>query len=829
MAMNFQNNPQLQLAHDFVEQTGTNLFLTGRAGTGKTTFLHYIRSRSSKRSIVVAPTGVAAINAGGVTIHSFFQLPLGPLLPDETTQPGGNDDKRFLKLNKEKINIIRSLDLLIIDEVSMVRADLLDGIDRVLRRYRNPNNPFGGVQLLLIGDLQQLAPVVKDDDIALLGKYYDNFFFFGSKALQQTQYISIELQQIYRQTDKEFIDLLNKVRNNQLDQPYLKKLNRQYRPGFMPDEDEGYITLTTHNQQAAQINQTRLRSLSSNVRFFKAHIDGNFPEMAFPTEESLSLKTGAQVMFVKNDPTPEKLFYNGKIGTVDSMEDDTIYVKCPGEDSLISVTPLTWENRRYKLDPDTKEIRENVIGTFTQYPLKLAWAITIHKSQGLTFDKAIIDAQAAFAHGQVYVALSRCKTLDGLVLSSRISEQAIRNDTSIKDFSHSITQNAPGRNELDDARLRFQHQLLEELFDFNTLQRRLNYLLKIIREHSSTVDDGLQKTFESMRSELNELSTVGSKFMVEISKHVARYGQIEANMALQDRIKKACAYFMPAMEKTIFTVLDTVAVDSDNKQVKKSLNEALNRFTIQAEIKQACLKVSAEGFKTQSFMNARAKASIEKTPEKKTKSSKLPVVTDTSQNPQLLEQLQSWRNKASAELGIPIFWILPRKSMISISNELPGSLKALKAIFGMGKKKIDQYGMDIISIVQEYCVNNDLKPLYEAPAETKKKKTSAETKIPSAEVSLMLFLQGKTISEIATERSLAQSTIEGHMSQMVGKGVIEADKVIDPGKVKQLMEYFSKTEDHSMNAARQILGEDFSYHEIRCVLGAYRHKHKTVL
>ena len=721
--MDFLNNPQLQLAKDFVEQTNQNIFLTGRAGTGKTTFLHYIRNTSFKRSIVVAPTGVAAINAGGVTIHSFFQLPFGPILPGDASDYMQRDDKRYLKISKEKTNIIRSLDLLIIDEVSMVRADLLDGIDQVLRRYRNRYKPFGGLQLLLIGDLQQLAPIVKDDDRELLGKYYDNFYFFGSKALQQTSCINIELQRIYRQTDREFISLLNKVRDNEPDANTLQKLNKRYIADFMPDDKEGYITLTTHNQQANQINHTRLNGLKSTTRHFKAHIDGDYPEMAYPTAENLTLKTGAQVMFVKNDPNPEKLFYNGKIGTIDSMDEDIIYVACPGEDELITVTPLTWENRRYKLNPDTKEISEEVIGTFTQFPLKLAWAITIHKSQGLTFEKAIVDARASFAHGQVYVALSRCTSLEGLVLSSRLSDQAIKSDYSLKDFNHSISQNTPDESILSKARLQFQLELLEELFDFQPLQRRLGYLIKQVNENLHTLDTSLPEILKPVAESLEkELGNVGAKFTSEINRHVNQYGEIEKNLALQDRIRKACAYFIPRFESGVVNLLYSVSIDSDNKQVRKSVNEVLDKLIHECDIKQASFDACKDGFTTAGYLEARALASIEKTQKREKKSDKFPVTSENSKHPLLLEQIRNWRNKASAELKIPIFMILPRKSMISISNELPASPKALGAIYGMGKKKVEQYGADIISIVLEYCANHDLMPRYDAPARESKRR-----------------------------------------------------------------------------------------------------------
>ncbi|MGM0377986.1 MAG: ATP-dependent DNA helicase, partial [Bacteroidota bacterium] len=393
--MSFQTNPELDLAHEFVRFTDRNVFLTGKAGTGKTTFLHNLKETLPKRMIVVAPTGVAAINAGGVTIHSFFQLPFGPIFPGAT---GGEDNKKH-RFNRQKIDIIRTLDLLVIDEVSMVRSDLLDGIDEVLRRYRRNQQPFGGVQLLMIGDLQQLAPVIRDDEWSLLRPYYDSAFFFGSRALKQTDYVSIELKQIFRQQDDAFIDVLNKIRDNRLDRKGLDILNCCHRPEVFKNDGEGYITLTTHNAQAKRINDARLKKLPGSPHTFSAQIDGNFPENNYPTDGELVLKEGAQVMFVKNDPSSEKRYYNGKIGQVTGFDESVIFVKCPGDEEAIRVKPEQWTNARYKIDQQTKEIREEVEGTFIQFPLKTAWAITIHKSQGLTFEKAIIDANAAFAHG----------------------------------------------------------------------------------------------------------------------------------------------------------------------------------------------------------------------------------------------------------------------------------------------------------------------------------------------------------------------------------------------------------------------------------------------
>jgi ATP-dependent exoDNAse (exonuclease V) alpha subunit len=413
--MNYPDNPQLQMAYNFLELTNQNVFLTGKAGTGKTTFLQNLKRNSPKRMVVLAPTGVAAINAGGATIHSFFQMPFGPHIPELTlVQDEKNGDRAIFKLNKMKIDIIRTLDLLIIDEISMVRADLLDGIDEVLRRYRNTTRPFGGVQLLMIGDLQQLAPVVKDDEWNILKAYYETAFFFSSRALRKTSYITVELKHIYRQSDRFFIDILNQIRNNRVSQETFIELNKRYIPGFTPNEKDGYITLTTHNYQSNELNQFRLGQIAEKAFVPKATVEGNFPVHAYPTELELELKKGAQVMFVKNDPSPEKLYYNGKIGKITHIEDEIVYVNCPGDTDEIPVGRAEWQNTSYTIDNETKEIKETIEGTFVQYPLKLAWAITIHKSQGLTFEKVVIDAAQAFSHGQVYVALSRCKHLMAL-------------------------------------------------------------------------------------------------------------------------------------------------------------------------------------------------------------------------------------------------------------------------------------------------------------------------------------------------------------------------------------------------------------------------------
>ena len=496
------HNPQLEMAFNFVQYTNRNVFLTGKAGTGKTTFLHNLKNVSPKRMIVVAPTGVAAINAGGVTIHSFFQLPFGPFIPAQNDDES-KENRNIQKFTREKINIIRSMDLLVIDEISMVRADVLDAIEDVLRRLKNKHKPFGGIQLLMIGDIQQLAPVIKDDEWAILKQWYQSIYFFGSRALMMTQYVSIELKHIYRQKDFVFIDLLNRIRDNRIDEGLLNELNRRYDPDFAKNTPDGYIILTTHNHQAKSINERKLSQIDDKEYCFKAATQGDFPEYSYPTDNELVLKEGAQVMFVKNDTSREKLFYNGKIGIIEKIYKDSIRVKCPGDEDSITVVLAEWQNLKYSINDTTEEILEDVVGTFIQYPLKLAWAITIHKSQGLTFEKAIIDASAAFAHGQVYVALSRLKSLEGLVLSSRLTARSIISDTKVRNFSLEVSENQPGMEEFEKSQYDYQKELVLELFDFNQIARQLNYCLKLYVENAGSLYEGIKEDIEKLIAFVN--------------------------------------------------------------------------------------------------------------------------------------------------------------------------------------------------------------------------------------------------------------------------------------------------------------------------------------
>lgn len=561
-----EQNKELRNAWDFVEHTGRSIFLTGKAGTGKTTFLKMVVERSTKRSIVVAPTGVAAINAGGMTIHSFFQLPFSPFVPNAQI-------KSKFDFGKEKRKIISSLDLLIIDEISMVRSDLLDAIDSVLRRFRDRYKPFGGVQLLMIGDLQQLTPVVTPEDEQMLSQYYDTPYFFGSKALSQIDYVTIQLEKVYRQQDDTFLTLLNHIREGQTTAEDLALLNSRYQPTFIPKPEEGYIRLTTHNQMANNYNESELQKLSGRACQYQARIEGTFPDYSYPTAETLTLKVGAQVMFVKNDPSGEHRYYNGRIGHVTLAEENRLLVYCSGDDEAIEVEPLEWENARYTLNEETREIETEVLGKFAQLPLRLAWAITIHKSQGLTFERAIIDASLSFAPGQVYVALSRCKTLEGMMLASEIPAKAIINDQRVDAYiTHQEVAAQESIKQLPTLKDEYYRYLLMELFDFKDIFYREEYLGRIIieffyRSHTD-IAELHKRALEEYKQQVN---VVADKWLAKIQQM-----KIEAlrEDAFLERVKRSAAYFEQTLEKILQKPLSLVPdVKSQNKVAMKRLTE----------------------------------------------------------------------------------------------------------------------------------------------------------------------------------------------------------------------------------------------------------------
>lgn len=807
--MNSFNNPQLQLSYDFVQFTGRNIFLTGKAGTGKTTFLHNLKNISHKRMVVVAPTGVAAINAKGVTIHSFFQLPFGPQVPGVESASMQSKSRRF---NKEKINIIRSMDLLVIDEISMVRADLLDGIDSTLRRFRNRNLPFGGVQLLMIGDLQQLAPVVKEDEWNLLRDHYDTAFFFSSKALQQTQYVSIELLHVYRQSDEKFIKLLNSVRDNKIDNSVIEALNARYDPDFNSD-DAGYIILTTHNAKAKQINDSRLVSLSTNAHTFKAAITGSFPEYTYPTEFELELKKGAQVMFVKNDPNPEKQYYNGKIGTITNIQSNIITVDCTGDDEPIEVGKVIWEKMKYSLDDESKEIKETIEGTFNQYPLKLAWAITIHKSQGLTFENAVIDAQAAFAHGQVYVALSRCKTLEGLVLSSRIQPQSVKHDSTINNFTKNIEDNQPDRSHFEASKKLYEQQLLTDLFDFGTLQKQISYAIKLFQDNYSSLQNNPVDEFTEMsRKLIAEIVIVANKFRNQLNVLFSDVDEIEKNIQLQDRVKKGSVYFSDKMSEVLESIITNTVIETDNKVVRKSLKRVMDNIQQEYSYKLKSLLACNNGFVVDDYLKARALASIEE--PKKPAKRRITVFSAKDQDQkELYRILKAWRDAKADELDWEVYRVIQLKTMNEICSKLPSTPVGLMQIKGMGKVKMEMFSDELLDIINDYRDEYGITTEdYEDPV--------IPIKIPKKDtkkVTFELWKSGKKVEEIAEERGFVTSTIEGHLAHYIGLGELSVDGLIDDDKLKQISEYMLKHTSSTLSEVKEGLKNKFTYSELRFV------------
>ena len=719
-----ENNPELQLAWQFIENTGTHLFLTGKAGTGKTTFLRRLKEQSPKRMVILAPTGIAAINAGGVTIHSFFQLSFAPFVPETTF----NSSQTHYRFSKEKRNIIRSMDLLVIDEISMVRADLLDAIDSALRRYRDREKPFGGVQLLMIGDLQQLAPVVKENEWEMLKNYYETPYFFASRALRETVYMTIELKTVYRQSDTFFLSLLNKIRENQADDEVLNELNRRYQPGFRPRKEEGYIRLTTHNYQAQKVNDNELASLPGQTYSFRAEIDGTFPEYLYPADEVLTIKAGAQIMFLKNDPSSEKRYYNGMIGEVAAVNDAGMIVRGKDNGDEFQLLPEEWGNYKYVLNEETKEITEEIEGTFRQYPIRLAWAITIHKSQGLTFERAIIDARNSFAHGQTYVALSRCKTLEGMVLESPLRREAIISDSTVDDFTKEVERNKPGNRQLHDMQKAYFFDLLSDLFNFYSLDQAYKRLLRLI-------DEDLYKLYPKQLAEYKELAPHIKEKIVEVSQRFRnQYTRLingsddyAADQGLQERVRSGAGYFRKELEP-VRALFEKTNMPLDNKELRKQLNERLQALDDALWIKESLLEaMMGQPFTVTGYLKLKAKVTLSleddssfgsspKAPKEKrerkgrkerTRSSskaKVEVPTDILY-PELYRTLSEWRAAKAREVSLPAYIIMQQKALMGIVNLLPDTPEALEAIPYFGAKGVQKYGLEILGIIREYLKN----------------------------------------------------------------------------------------------------------------------------
>ena len=803
-------NKELELAWAFVNNTNRSIFLTGKAGTGKTTFLHRLKMNSLKRMVVVAPTGVAAINAKGVTIHSFFQMPFGPILPDTDLNASKGFNRKF---SKTKINIIKSMDLLVIDEISMVRADLLDGIDRTLRRFRNKNKVFGGVQVLMIGDLQQLAPVIKEQEWDLLKHVYSNGFFFSSLAFQQCEAVTIELKHIYRQENPKFIEILNEIRNNRLSVAAASELNKRYVPDFTPKPGEGYISLTTHNNKAEATNRIELEKLKTKAVVYNAEVDGKFPEYAYPNKEKLELKVGAQVMFVKNDSSPDKRYFNGKIGKVIHLDKDEVVVHCPEDDFNINVTPEIWENINYSVDNETKAITEEKIGSYTQMPLRLAWSITIHKSQGLTFEKAIIDAQGAFAHGQTYVALSRCKSLEGLVLKSEIHPHHIISDVNVTTFNENAEQNVPNETVLEDSKKLFQLDLIADIFNFYEFLYPVNRILDIYYKNRTVIVGPIEDVFIPIKETITNFLKVANGFNAQLKQLSTESSLPEKNSVIQDRFKKGISYFKFETEAKITSPLKSFAFTTDNQAVGTEITKHLDAFEELLSVKLLYFNGLDAGFEALRALELRAKSVfIGKDKPKKPRK----AVIDGTSNVELFEKLRILRNDIAQEHDLIHYQIFTQKALYEMCETLPTDKKALLKINGMGKTRVEKYGANILKVIKTYCDEHDIETSNEVEIfeDLKPKKKRGDTK----KVSLELFQSGKSVVEIASERELNENTIFGHLASFIPSGEIKVTDLMATSVYKELKVIIPKKKFENLSDLKHQLDDKYSYGEIRLVL-----------
>ncbi len=809
-----ERNEVFDLAYRFVTETSENIFLTGKAGTGKTTFLKFLKNHCSKNIIVAAPTGVAAINAGGVTLHSLFQLPFHPFIP---TVRSREDLLSKLKYNGQRQQLLRKMELLVIDEISMVRCDVIDAIDTILRSVRRKYDlPFGGVQLLCIGDLYQLPPVAPRNDWSILQEYYSSPFFFDSNVIKEQMPLLIELTTIYRQKEDSFVNLLNKVRNNYMDADDFEDLHMRYFPDFRPDDEEKFITLTSHNNQADQINARELNKLIAPSTIYSAVIDGDFAENNYPAEGELVLKVGAQVMFLKNDVATKK-YFNGKIGVVKKLLKEEIIVDCDGEE--IYVIPETWENNRYVLNREDGKLEQENLGSFTQFPLRLAWAITIHKSQGLTFERVMIDAGAAFSSGQVYVALSRCTSLEGIVLLSKIPAQAIYSNESVVKGQQSLTHKGSLAERFAGARQIFTRQLLEEVFSFNEIGHLTQLLLSQVKAHQNKLNTEAMEWATSLNNNLIIDERIGLKFSFQIAELMREEPEIEKNETLQMRINAAANHFEPKFT-AYFKLIKNHPLVTEHREVATEINNTLSQLILSIFTLNYFLEYCKEPFSVTEFLKHKLKFSTPRLSITCYASGKTQVYSDVP-NGELYETLKRWRDMIVEENSLPIFMVASQASLKEIAEFLPLTKKDLMKIGGFGKAKAEKYGDDILETVQDYCSRHQLESNMSAKEPTSKrerKENPLEEKTPTNIVSFNLFKEGKSVAEIAKERNLTITTVEGHLSWFVGNGDVDINELVSSEKQLLIKEAISINGRSSTKTIKENLPEDVSYGEIRLVM-----------
>lgn len=726
-----------------VNQTNRNIFLTGKAGTGKTTLLHKIINTCYKNTVVVAPTGIAALNAGGVTIHSMFQLPFASFLPTLSNPPIVNEFLRFenrfslrkhFQMHKNKQQVIRNMELLIVDEVSMLRADVLDAMDYMLQFIRKDKRPFGGVQVLFIGDLLQLPPVVKQEEWEVLKHYYKGMYFFQSEVITQNPLLYVELETIYRQTDKLFISILNHLRENQLTSEDIKQLEKYVQPDFPKKHLKDYITLTTHNAKADAMNQREMSKLSSPLFSYEADIVDDFPEYLYPIEKVIQLKEGARVMFIKNDISGEHLFFNGKMGTVVSLSEGEINVKLDGG-RVINVERYEWENVRYKLNETTKDIEEERLGSFTQYPLRLAWAITIHKSQGLTFEKAILDLASVFASGQAYVAFSRLRSLEGLILLSSVSANGINNNGEVIGYAENKASEKEVQTACYTGKTEFLQENILNTFQWNTLLEEW-----VLHRNSYSGEIGNKNLYKDWASQqlvrVQELVTVSEKFIKQLK---TLFNNATDVQHIFERVAKGITYFTPLLEQLWYEVLLVEGKIANQKKVKQF-------FTELKELDNSLSEMLKKLFRLEQM-----------------------VQLAQSDQPFNKEKIHSAK-------------------LETLYTELTGKINNI-----LKNEKL---------FIGGYPLSKDDKP--------KKEKRS------TYDITLQLWKEGKTVAEIAKERTLSQATIYSHIAKCIEQDKIAITEVLPEETINELNTIFKENEELStLKSLYEKTEERYSWDELR--------------
>jgi PIF1-like helicase/Helix-turn-helix domain/HRDC domain len=825
-----QISPEFQLAFQYVTQTKQSIFLTGKAGTGKTTFLQHLKFNCPKNMIVAAPTGVASINAGGTTLHSLFSLPFQPYIPAKRgwgaqAEVVDRDDLLGkLHYRKDKLKLLRNMELLIIDEISMVRADVLDAIDVILRHVRRKHQlPFGGVQLLLIGDIFQLPPVARQQEWDILREYYASEFFFDSKVMQEVQPVCVQLETIYRQSDLNFIDLLNKVRNNIAAPQDLELLNSRAHSGRLPDN---CITLTTHNKTADEINVKQLEKLHSNAYKFSATVNGSFPEFSYPAESDLILKVGARVMFIKNDSGTNRKFFNGKIGQVISIEDDTISVQCPGDEYPIDVERHTWRNVSFRANAQNNSVEEDELGAFSQYPLRLAWAVTIHKSQGLTFDQCAIDAALSFAGGQLYVALSRCRSFEGLHLLSKIGPSALRVHPAVIGYFNELH---PDRASADFGleQMKYAEELLLQVYEYkeeHTLMLQISNLLQDNRMNFSAQN---AETIHMWYSNINELKKVGEKFALQINALI-RTAPPENNPALQERIIAANQFFLPKIDFILGTFLQH-GISLDSKMISSDLSPLLddlhNLLCVKAHFYKSNKPFSAANF----FANREEFVRPHFNSSTYAASTKAYAPKDVD-HPALYASLAEMRNNLVQETGKEVYSIANNVSLKEMSNYLPLTKNDLLNITGFGNIKVAQFGQLFLDIILEYALMYGFKTKMQdhpkvgkAKAQTAKseekaiiKKARAENGISeTVKTSIDLVGDGMSVEEVAKQRGFTVETIYGHVATGLEAGKISIDKVLTNQQSTDLLAMIKANPDADLKGLKEIAGAKYGFGQLK--------------